>query len=93
MRVLDQLLDDLREACAAFPDKRKSGRRYASPSPPRPGPPTPSTSGTNGDGQAVKSTLQCKYLGKPGANLTLANLKVELPKAANSSRTGLPRTM
>jgi hypothetical protein len=28
MRVLDQLLDGLREACAAFPDKRKSEGVY-----------------------------------------------------------------
>jgi hypothetical protein len=33
------------------------------------------------DGPPVKSTLQCKFMGKPGANLTLANLKNELPKA------------
>lgn len=28
-----------------------------------------------------KSTIQCKFLGKPGANLNLSNLKHELPKA------------
>ena len=44
---------------------------------------------TGDDGQPVKSTLQCKFMGKPGANLTLANLKNELPKAEQLSRDGL----
>ncbi|WP_161491323.1 hypothetical protein [Bradyrhizobium neotropicale] len=35
----------------------------------------------NGDsGETAKSTIQ--YIGKPGANLTLAALQEELPKAA-----------
>lgn len=41
------------------------------------------------DGQSVKSTLQCKFMGKPGANLTLANLKKELPKAEQLAKDGL----
>ena len=43
-----------------------------------------------GDGpSAGKSTIQCKFLGKPGANLTLADLKDELPKAQTLSASGL----
>ncbi len=41
------------------------------------------------DGQTIKSTIQCKYISKPGANLTLSNLKSELPKAAQLVRDGL----
>lgn len=41
------------------------------------------------DGQSVKSTLQCKFMGKSGANLTLANLKHELPKAEQLAKEGL----
>ena len=44
---------------------------------------------TGDGGQSVKSTLQCKFMGKPGANLTLANLKNELPKAAELVKDGL----
>ncbi|MDG4882012.1 hypothetical protein [Mesorhizobium sp. WSM4884] len=44
---------------------------------------------TGDDGQPIKSTLQCKYTGKPGANLTLANLKSELPKAVLLAQNGL----
>ena len=44
---------------------------------------------TKGDDRNVKSTLQCKFLGKPGANLTLAHLKSELPKAAQLVKGGL----
>ncbi|KAA0571672.1 hypothetical protein FZ983_33185 [Azospirillum sp. B21] len=44
---------------------------------------------TGDDGQPVKSTLQCKFMGKPGANLTLANLKNELPKAEQLAKDGL----
>ena len=44
---------------------------------------------TQSDGQKIKSTLQCKYMGKPGANLTLANLMKELPKAAQLVADGL----
>ncbi|RNJ41542.1 hypothetical protein B5V01_29205 [Mesorhizobium erdmanii] len=44
---------------------------------------------TGDDGQLIKSTLQCKYTGKPGANLTLANLKSELPKAVLLAQNGL----
>lgn len=42
-----------------------------------------------GDGQTVKSTLQCKFIGKSGANLALANLKNELPKAQKLAKDGL----
>ena len=42
-----------------------------------------------GDGEQVKSTLQCKYLGKAGAHLTLSHLKDELPKAAQLVKDGL----
>ncbi|QUD89555.1 nSTAND3 domain-containing NTPase [Phenylobacterium montanum] len=38
---------------------------------------------------AGKSTIQCKFLGKPGANLTLADLKDELPKAQKLAADGL----
>jgi hypothetical protein len=44
---------------------------------------------TRDDGQSVKSTLQCKFIAKPGANLTLANLKEELPKAEQLAKEGL----
>jgi len=41
-------------------------------------------------GDAVeKSTIQCKFLGKPGANLTLSNLNAELPKARKLAADGL----
>jgi len=40
---------------------------------------------TGDDGQPVKSTIQCKFMGKLGANLTLANLKSELPKAVGTA--------
>lgn len=43
-----------------------------------------------GPGDTVeKSTIQCKFLGKPGANLSLANLKSELPKAKKLAADGL----
>lgn len=38
---------------------------------------------------AGKSTIQCKFLGKPGATLTLADLKDELPKALKLAADGL----
>lgn len=41
------------------------------------------------DGDLVKSTLQCKFVGKPGGTLTLAGLKDELPKAAELVSQGL----
>lgn len=44
---------------------------------------------TGDDGQPVKSTLQCKFMGKLGANLTLAKLKSELPKAELLAKDGL----
>lgn len=44
---------------------------------------------TGDDGQPVKSTIQCKFMGKLGANLTLANLKSELPKAQLLAKDGL----
>jgi hypothetical protein len=40
---------------------------------------------------ALKSTIQCKFIGKPGATLTLAGLKDELPKAAKLAQQGLAR--
>lgn len=44
----------------------------------------------NGDGgETAKSTIQCKFIGKPGANLTLAAVQEELPKAATLARQGL----
>ncbi len=43
----------------------------------------------SGDGTPVKSTVQCKFLGKPGANLSLSQLKKELPKAAQLVKDGL----
>ncbi len=44
----------------------------------------------DGPGDTVeKSTIQCKFLGKPGANLTLSNLKAELPKAKKLAVDGL----
>lgn len=41
------------------------------------------------DNLAGKSTIQCKFLGKPGANLTLSDLKDELPKAEALAAQGL----
>jgi hypothetical protein len=41
------------------------------------------------DGTTVKSTIQCKFLGKPGANLGLSDLKDELPKAEKLAADGL----
>ncbi len=41
------------------------------------------------NGQSVKSTIQCKFTAKPGANLTLANLRNELPKAERLVKEGL----
>lgn len=40
-------------------------------------------------GDIVTSTVQCKFLGKPGANLTLSDLKDELPKARKLVADGL----
>ncbi|MDB5586879.1 MAG: hypothetical protein JWP26_1849 [Devosia sp.] len=41
---------------------------------------------TDGSG---RSTIQCKFLSKPGANLTLSDLKDELPKAKKLAAQGL----
>lgn len=41
------------------------------------------------EGATLKSTIQCKFLGKPGASLTLAGLKSELSKAAKLAQQGL----
>ncbi len=41
------------------------------------------------EGTAAKSTIQCKFLGKPGANLALSDLKDELPKAKKLAADGL----
>lgn len=41
------------------------------------------------EGRAAKSTIQCKFLGKPGANLALSDLKNELPKAKKLAADGL----
>ena len=41
------------------------------------------------DNASGKSTIQCKFLGKPGANLTLLVLKAELPKAEKLAAEGL----
>ncbi|MGK9286254.1 hypothetical protein [Sinorhizobium meliloti] len=41
------------------------------------------------DGTTVKSTIQCKFLGKPGANLVLSDLKDDVPKAEKLAATGL----
>src|SRR5690606_27151327 len=41
------------------------------------------------DGSTVKSTIQCKFIGKPGANLGLSDLKDELPKAEKLAADGL----
>ncbi|MDH4985043.1 hypothetical protein QEZ47_05720 [Aminobacter anthyllidis] len=41
------------------------------------------------DGTTAKSTIQCKFLAKPGANLTLSDVKGELPKAAKLAADGL----
>lgn len=38
---------------------------------------------------AEKSTIQCKFIGKPGTNLTLSALKAELPKAKKLASDGL----
>jgi hypothetical protein len=38
---------------------------------------------------AGKSTIQCKFLGKPGANLALSDLKDEVPKAKKLAADGL----
>jgi hypothetical protein len=44
----------------------------------------------DGPGDTVeKSTIQCKFLGKPGANLSLSHLKAELPKAKKLAAQGL----
>lgn len=40
-------------------------------------------------GSPGKSTIQCKFMGKPGANLSLAHLKAELDKAAKLAQDGL----
>jgi hypothetical protein len=40
-------------------------------------------------GEGVKSTIQCKFISKPGANLTLAALEKEMPKAAKLVEQGL----
>ena len=41
------------------------------------------------DSESGKSTIQCKFMGKPGANLTLAGLQAELPKAKSLASEGL----
>ena len=41
------------------------------------------------EGTSVKSTLQCKFISKPGANLTLPGLMEELPKAKALAAKGL----
>ncbi|NIX77377.1 hypothetical protein [Microvirga terricola] len=41
------------------------------------------------DGIPAKSTIQCKFLGKPGASLALSHLKDELPKAEKLAADGL----
>jgi hypothetical protein len=41
------------------------------------------------EGPVAKSTIQCKFIGKPGANLGLSDLKKELPKAAELAAKGL----
>jgi len=43
----------------------------------------------NSGSTVLKSTIQCKFIGKPGAALTLAGLKGELPKAAKLAQQGL----
>jgi hypothetical protein len=43
----------------------------------------------DGAGATAKSTIQCKFIGKSGAALTLANLKDELPKAKKLAENGL----
>ncbi len=40
-------------------------------------------------GTAAKSTIQCKFLGKAGANLALSDLRDELPKAKKLAVNGL----
>jgi hypothetical protein len=44
---------------------------------------------TGEGGDTAKSTLQCKFISKPGANLTLAALQDEVPKAAKLAAQGL----
>ncbi|MGO7242880.1 hypothetical protein ACCS70_27090 [Rhizobium ruizarguesonis] len=41
------------------------------------------------DGTEAKSTIQCKFSEKPGANLSLSDLTEELPKAEKLAATGL----
>lgn len=41
------------------------------------------------EGASAKSTIQCKFLGRPGANLALSDLKNELPKAKKLAADGL----
>lgn len=44
----------------------------------------------NGTGcETAKSTIQCKFIGKPGTNLTLAAVQEELRKAATLAEQGL----
>ncbi|MBN7809263.1 hypothetical protein JZX86_28500 [Agrobacterium rosae] len=45
--------------------------------------------GTDKDGCDLKSTIQCKFSEKPGANLVLSDLTDELPKAAKLAEEGL----
>lgn len=40
-------------------------------------------------GTNAKSTIQCKFIGKPGANLTLAAVQADLPKASTLAKRGL----
>ncbi len=40
-------------------------------------------------GDTAKSTLQCKFISKPGASLGLSALKAELPKAEQLAAKGL----
>ena len=42
-------------------------------------------------GTTNKSTIQCKFVGKPGATLTLTSLKDELSKAAKLAQQGLAK--
>lgn len=44
---------------------------------------------TSDGGTTVKSTIQCKFISKPGATLGLAALEGELPKAAKLAAQGL----
>jgi hypothetical protein len=43
------------------------------------------------EGTTNKSTIQCKFVGKPGATLTLTSLKDELSKAARLAQQGLAK--